>query len=121
MIKLRDYQKEASEKLTKICFNYGHGYLSGECRTGKTLVALSVVKNMNEDKVLIITKKKAISSIKKDIELMDLTDKVVVTNFEQLKNFEGTSWNIVIVDEAHSVGAFPKPSQRQQNILKLRY
>jgi len=52
---------------------------------------------------------------------MDLTDKVVVTNFEQLKNFEGTSWNIIIVDEAHSVGAFPKPSQRQQNILKLRY
>ena len=85
MIKLRDYQKEASEKLTRLCNNYGHGYLSGECRTGKTLVALSVVKNMDEDKVLIITKKKAISSIKKDIDLMDLTDKVVVTNFEQLK------------------------------------
>ena len=121
MIQLREYQKEASEKLTRLCNNYGHGYLSGECRTGKTLVALSVVKNIEADKVLIITKKKAISSIKKDIDLMDLTDKVVVTNFEQLKNFEGTSWNIVIVDEAHSVGAFPKPSQRQQNILKLRY
>jgi len=121
MIKLRQYQKEASNKLMELCLSKGFGYLSGECRTGKTLVALSVVKNMEEDQVLIITKKKAISSIKKDIDLMDLTDKVVVTNFEQLKNFEGTSWNIVIVDEAHSVGAFPKPSQRQQNILKLRY
>jgi len=45
MIKLRQYQKEASEKLTKLCNNYGHGYLSGECRTGKTLVALSVVSD----------------------------------------------------------------------------
>ena len=121
MIELREYQKEASDKLMELCLREGFGYLSGECRTGKTLVALSVVKNIEADKVLIITKKKAISSIKKDINLMDLTDKVVVTNFEQLKNFEGTSWNIVIVDEAHSVGAFPKPSQRQQNILKLSY
>ena len=121
MIQLRDYQKEASDKLMELCVSEGFGYLSGECRTGKTLVALSVVRNIEADKVLIITKKKAISSIKKDIDLMYLTDKVIVTNFEQLKNFEGTSWNIVIVDEAHSVGAFPKPSQRQQNILKLRY
>ena len=28
---------------------------------------------------------------------------------------------MIIVDEAHSVGAFPKPSQRYLNILKLRY
>ena len=53
MIQLREYQKEASEKLTRLCNNYGHGYLSGECRTGKTLVALSpnweeMIKNRKE-------------------------------------------------------------------------
>ena len=121
MVVLRKYQKVASSKLTRLCQIKKCGYLSGECRTGKTLVALSVVKNMALEKVLVITKKKAIPSIKSDIEKMNLVRVVSVTNFEQLKNFKGTSWNMIIVDEAHSVGAFPKPSQRYQNILQLRY
>ena len=59
MVKLRDYQKVASSKLTRLCQIKKCAYLSGECRTGKTLVALSVVKNMALEKVLVITKKKA--------------------------------------------------------------
>ena len=121
MIQLRDYQIQASRKLTKLCQVNKCGYLSGECRTGKTMVALSVVKNMALEKVLIITKKKAIPSIESDVNKMNLERVVSTTNFEQLKNFKGTSWNMIIVDEAHSVGAFPKPSQRYQNILQLRY
>ena len=121
MVKLRDYQKAASRKLTKLCQIKKCAYLSGECRTGKTLVALSVVKNMALEKVLVITKKKAIPSIKNDIEKMNLEKIVSVTNFEMLKKFRGSSWNMIIIDEAHSVGAFPKPSQRYLNILKLRY
>ena len=121
MVKLREYQKAASRKLTRLCQVKKCAYLSGECRTGKTMVALSVVRNMALEKVLVITKKKAIPSIKSDVEKMNLERVVSITNFEQLKNFKGTSWNMIIVDEAHSVGAFPKPSQRYQNILQLRY
>jgi hypothetical protein len=121
MIQLRDYQKVASRKLTKLCQIKKCAYLSGECRTGKTMVALSVVRNMALEKVLVITKKKAIPSIESDIRKMNLEKVVSVTNFEMLKRFRGSSWNMIIVDEAHSVGAFPKPSQRYLNILKLRY
>ncbi len=121
MVKLRDYQKKASKKLTKLCQIKKCAYLSGECRTGKTMVALSVVRNMALEKVLVITKKKAIPSIESDIRKMNLEKIVSVTNFEMLKKFGGSSWNMIIVDEAHSVGAFPKPSQRYLNILKLRY
>jgi len=85
------------------------------------MVALSVVKNMALEKVLIITKKKAIPSIESDVNKMNLERVVSTTNFEQLKNFKGTSWNMIILDEAHSVGAFPKPSQRYKNILNIRY
>ena len=85
------------------------------------MVALSVVRNMAFEKVLVITKKKAIPSIESDIRKMNLEKVVSVTNFEMLKKFRGSSWNMIIVDEAHSVGAFPKPSQRYLNILKLRY
>ena len=121
MVKLRDYQIQASRKLTRLCQVNKCGYLSGECRTGKTMVALSVVRNMALEKVWIITKKKAIPSIESDVNKMNLNRVVSTTNFEQLKNFKGTSWNMIIVDEAHSVGAFPKPSQRYQNILNIRY
>ena len=120
MVKLRDYQKKASKKLTKLCQIKKCAYLSGECRTGKTMVALSVVRNMALEKVLVITKKKAIPSIESDIRKMNLEKVVSVTNFEMLKKYRGSSWNMIIVDEAHSVGAFPKPSQRYLNILKLR-
>ncbi len=121
MVQLRDYQKVASRKLTRLCQIKKCAYLSGECRTGKTMVALSVVRNMALEKVLVITKKKAIPSIESDIRKMNLEEIVSVTNFEMLKKFRGSSWNMIIVDEAHSVGAFPKPSQRYLNILKLRY
>ena len=70
------------------------------------MVALSVVRNMALEKVLVITKKKAIPSIESDIRKMNLEKVVFTTNFEQLKNFKGTSWNMIIVDEAQSVGAF---------------
>ena len=121
MVKLREYQKAASRKLTRLCQIKKCAYLSGECRTGKTMVALSVVKNMALEKVLVITKKKAIPSIESDTRKMNLEKVVSITNFEMLKKFRGSSWNMIIVDEAHSVGAFPKPSQRYLNILKLRY
>ena len=121
MIQLRQYQKVASRKLTRLCQIKKCAYLSGECRTGKTMVALSVVRNMALEKVLVITKKKAIPSIESDIRKMNLEKVVSVTNFEMLKKFRGSSWNMIIVEEAHSVGAFPKPSQRYLNILKLRY
>ncbi len=121
MVQLRDYQKVASRKLTRLCQIKKCAYLSGECRTGKTMVALSVVRNMALEKVLVITKKKAIPSILSDIRKMNLEKVVSVINFEMLKKVRGSSWNMIIVDEAHSVGAFPKPSQRYLNILKLRY
>ena len=68
MVKLRKYQKVASRKLTRLCQIKKCAYLSGECRTGKTLGALSVVREYGIRKVLVITKKKAIPSIKSDIE-----------------------------------------------------
>ncbi|BCV03350.1 MAG: hypothetical protein CM15mV65_350 [Caudoviricetes sp.] len=89
MVVLRNIKKQGSSKLTKVCQIKKCAYLSGECRTGKTLVALSVVKNMALEKVLVITKKKAIPSIKSDVEKMNLERVVSVTNFEQLKNFKG--------------------------------
>jgi hypothetical protein len=44
-----------------------------------------------------------------------------VTNYEQLPNLKGTSWDLLIVDEAHGVGAYPKPSKRFKDLKQLTY
>ena len=63
MIQLRDYQKSIVEKATEVIQRHGFVYLAMEVRTGKTLTSLSIASNIKAQKVLFITKKKAISSI----------------------------------------------------------
>ena len=66
-MKLREYQNniaiQAADKLTA----FGCCYLSMECRTGKTLTALSAADKFKAKSVLLITKLKAIPSIKTTI------------------------------------------------------
>ena len=119
MIEFRTYQIEAAAKLTRLVAEFGFGYLCGECRTGKTITVLKVIGDLAKENVLFVTKKKAIPSIEKDVRAMGLKEVVTVTNFEQVKKFTGQTWDCVVVDEAHSIGAFPKASQRQQQILNL--
>ena len=119
MIEFREYQIEAAAKLTRLVAEFGFGYLCGECRTGKTITVLKVIGDLAKENVLFVTKKKAIPSIEKDVKAMGLKEVVTVTNFEQVKKFVGQTWDCVVVDEAHSIGAFPKASQRQQQILNL--
>ena len=120
MVNLRHYQKSAADELEKLLYEYRCGYLSGEVRTGKTLTVLEVVRRMNCDAVLLVTKKKAIPSIKKDCELMGLEEIVTVINFEQVHKWATKTWDILIVDEAHGVGAYPKPSKRFKDLCRIR-
>ena len=61
MIKFRDYQKDIITKGVKCLLDYSFVYLSMEVRTGKTLTSLGILnKIMSVNKVLFITKKKAI-------------------------------------------------------------
>ena len=46
MIQLREYQKEAADKLYWLLARKQFAYLSGEVRTGKTLVALSLIERL---------------------------------------------------------------------------
>lgn len=94
-----------------------------EVRTGKTLTALLAAHYVEASRVLFVTKLKAIKSIENDYQLFRFGYTLKVTNYEQLHHCNGT-YDVVIIDEAHSVGAFPKPSQRAENlqliILKSR-
>lgn len=119
MVTLRQYQQQAAENIEAILRTHRIAYLAGEVRSGKTLTALEVVRSMGFTSALIVTKKKAIASIESDRDAMGLQDVVTVTNFEQLPKHKGKSYGLLIVDEAHGVGSYPKPSKRFKDLQAI--
>ena len=115
-MKLREYQNQIKEKAINILFKHKIVYLSMEVRTGKTLTALSICENY--ERVLFVTKKKAIKSIENDYKDFGFNYQLLVTNYESLHKLEFDP-DIVIIDEAHSLGAFPKPSKRTKLLKQI--
>ncbi len=120
MIKLRDYQKSIVNKATEVLHRSGFVYLAMEVRTGKTLTSLSIAEKLEAKKILFITKKKAISSIEDDYEKLNPSFYMHTINYESLHKVSyDLHWDVIIADEAHSMGAFPKPSKRARDV-KMR-
>jgi hypothetical protein len=118
-IKFRDYQHDIIREGSHIIEDFGFVYLAMEVRTGKTLTSLGIAERINSSNVLFLTKKKAISSIQKDYELLNPPYHLTVTNYESLHKIETTDWDLIICDEAHSMGAFGKPSKRAVQVKDL--
>ncbi len=116
--KLRDYQEEI---VVDACQSMGVlplVYLAMEVRTGKTHCALEIAKRKNAKNVLFCTKKKAIASIEQDYKDASHTFELTVTNYENLHNIK-PGYDFYILDEAHTLGAFPKPSLRTKQLKVL--
>ena len=92
-----------------------------EVRTGKTLTSLGIAEKMFMNNVLFITKKKAISSIENDYKLLSPKFKLIVINYESLHKIPNLKWDMIVCDEAHSLGAFPKPNKRAKAVKDIIY
>ena len=112
---LRDYQIELRDKCVELLHTYKIAYLSMEVRTGKTLTALSSANVYGAKRVLFLTKKKAITSIENDFKAAGFTFDLTVTNYEQVGKLN-TEYDLVILDEAHSLGQFPVPAKKINQI-----
>jgi len=119
MITLHPYQAKAAKDVEAILRAHRIAYLVGEPRVGKTLTAMEVVRSLGIKTALVVTKKKAISSIEKDRDSYGLKDVVTVTNFEQLPKFAGKSFGLLICDESHGVSSYPKPSKRFKDLQQI--
>ncbi len=121
MIEFRDYQKNIISQGTEILKDKGFLYLAMEVRTGKTLTSLGISDQMEVEHVLFLTKKKAISSIVGDYDLMCPASFILFTiNYESMHKLpQNIKWDIVIIDEAHSLGAIPKPNKRARDVKAL--
>lgn len=120
MKKLRDYQEQianqAIERLTKL----GIVYLTMEVRTGKTATSMEVAKLYGAKNVLFLTKKKAVPSIESDYTGFGYDEyfSITVVNDESMHKVEG-NFDLVIHDEHHRFGAFPKPGKYTKEFKKL--
>ena len=121
MLKYRQYQKDIISKGLDILCKHRFLYLAMEVRTGKTLTSLGIAEQMKDvENVLFLTKKKAISSIVSDSEMMCPSSiSVFVINYESIHKAPDIKWDMVICDEAHGMGAFPKPSGRAKKVKDL--
>jgi len=116
---LRDYQVDLSTKACDLLTKNKIAYLSMQVRTGKTLTALNTCKLYGAKNVLFVTKKKATLSVVADYEHYKNDFKCFIINFEQLHNITDQYFDLVIIDEAHSTGAFAIPSKRTKELKRL--
>jgi hypothetical protein len=116
-MELRDYQIIASEEGRKILNNNHLVYLGFEVRTGKTLISLTIANQFKD--VLFVTKKKAISSIESDFKSIGYTYNLTVINYESLHKV-AKKYDCIIIDEAHSIGSFPKKSKRLKDLQMIK-
>lgn len=119
MVEFRDYQKEIIEEGVDTINRYGWVYLAMEVRTGKTLTSLGIAEELGCKDVLFLTKKKAIRDVENDNRSLSSNFSFFCINYESMHKLPDYDWDLVILDEAHSLGAFPKPSKRSKQVRDL--
>lgn len=115
---LRDYQLQLSKDGLTILRLFHILYLAMEVRTGKTITALHIANEYGAKRVLFLTKMKALGSINSDFEKLRPSFDLYATNYEQLHNVSG-SFDLIILDEAHSLGQYPKPAGKVKKLKDL--
>jgi SNF2-related domain len=116
---LRPYQRELADRGAAILRDRSIVYLAMEVRTGKTLTALEIARLHGAKKVLFLTKKKAIASIQSDYEKLAPGYELTIVNDESMHKCD-RDFDLVIHDEHHRFGSFPKPCQSAK-LFKLLY
>lgn len=119
-VTFRDYQSDIITKGSQILMKHGFLYLAMEVRTGKTLTSLGIAEQVRAERVLFVTKKKALSTISDDYSLLSPSYYMCVINYESLHTvMDEWKWDLIICDEAHGMGAFPKPSGRAELVAEV--
>lgn len=118
----RDYQTDVIERGYAILHKHGLVYLMLDTRLGKTIISLSIAHRIGLP-VLFITTKKAAPSIKNDLAIMSqlIPDFALNVSIVTQGNIHKVTYShrLIIIDEAHGYGAFPKPALRAKFLREL--
>ncbi|MFY7956696.1 MAG: DEAD/DEAH box helicase family protein [Flavobacterium macrobrachii] len=117
-MELRNYQIRLSKEAAEILQRKKIVYLAMEVRTGKTITALQTAENYAAKNVLFLTKLKAFSSVQSDYDNVGFSFKLTIANDESLHKIS-CNFDLVIHDEHHRFGAFPKPNATAKLFKKM--
>lgn len=119
MIELRNYQDAIATQASIKLKTNGWCYLAMQCRTGKSLTAIASAHRFGAKTILVVTTKKAMTSFQSDLNLFcngkELFERVEFINYESIHKFIGSSFDLVIFDEAHKLGAYPRPGKHTRD------
>jgi hypothetical protein len=128
-MKLKEYQKSLVEKAINIIHKQRMVYLAMETRTGKTpvsIMAASYIANeIGNPSILFSTKKSAMKSIHDTYTCLaddnpDLAGiSLEIVSMDSLHRVDYQPNRVLIIDEAHGIGAYPKPSKRAISLAGL--
>lgn len=118
-MEFRDYQKQIIKSGSAIASLNKFLYLAMEVRTGKTLTVLGIAQELKCKKVLFLTKKKAIVNIESDYNLLNPYFEMLCINYESIHKIEDNNFDMIVCDEAHNLGAFPKPNKRAKQVRDM--
>ena len=118
MIELRDYQIKGAKQCVDRLQKYGIVYLAWEVRLGKTLTALQAANDYGAKKVLFLTKKTAVTegTIQRDYDALSPDFQITIINNESLHKVADNDYDLLISDEHHRNGSFPKPNKTTKSI-----
>ena len=117
-MKLTDYQIKGAKDGLEILKKYNIVYLAWEVRTRKTATVLTIAKDFQN--VLFVTKLKAISSIVSDFQKLGYAYNLEMINYESIHKVKRKDYDLIIVDEAHRLGGYPKKPKSLVQLKKLK-
>jgi len=122
MIELTPQQRGCVDKCKEILKRYMLLYLAAEVRCGKTLMSMTVARELGYKRILFLTKLKAIGSIEDDLRKSEYQfEKFKILNYEQMltPNAPKPEYDLVILDEASVLAKYPKPGKITQKVKEI--
>jgi superfamily II DNA or RNA helicase len=112
-------QAEMYPKAKALLDELGSVYVVMPPRTGKTRVALALAYPYKC--TLIITTVKAKIGWKAEINRLELDPEgIEVINYESIHKVKRKAYDVIILDEVHKIGAFPKPNKPVKTLFNLK-
>lgn len=118
MLTLTDAQLDMASLGSDIIQEYGVVYLAAQMRVGKTLTAIHIAETIGAKNVLFLSTLKALSSIEADCRKYHPSASITLRNYEQAHKLS-PNYDLIVLDEAHKLGAYPKLNVTAQIIQRL--
>lgn len=122
MFKLYSDQQKVCNEALSILEDEQWVYLALECQIGKTHISLAICEQLKAKSVLVVTVKNVVTGrgFENDYDDQGCTFDLATINYESAHKFQKHDFDILIIDEAHSLGAFPTMTMRSKILQTLK-